>query len=426
MRFIPTLFVALAAALSAGQAKTYLLKNARLEFADGRLVERTNVLVRDGKIQSIGGPVGASGSLEEVDLSGMTIYPGFISGYSSSGLTIPQPPAPGTPPESRTTAPPTTWDGNRKGIRADVFAADCFKPDGLTDFYKQGILAGLADSSIGTIRGTAAVVAYRAKDPVLNRAFAMDIGWRPNGTGGSSQGYPSTLMGGIALVRQTIWDARVYAQKKAAGASPAADPVYDALAPAATGQMPFLADSDTDREWARAASLAREFGASLIVKSARDITLSLDDIKAAGFPVLLRIDFPDEPVKPNPSPGEDATPDAIFQDRVDAWKVRSQAAKRYFEAGIKFAFSAEGGSIDDFLSNVRRTIAAGLPRLAALKALTVDAASILGISDRYGEIAEGRPASFVVMNGDFAKAETKVTMVFVDGEKIDFVKGGSN
>lgn len=414
----------MAAAFSASQARPMMLQNARVEFADGHVLESTTIVLRDGRIQSIGAGAG-SGDLTVIDLKGMTVYPGFISGYSTNGLTIPAAPAPGTPPESRTTAPPTTWEGNRKGIRADVFAADCYKPDGLNDLYKQGLVAGLADSSQGTIRGTAAVVLYRSKDPVLNRAFAMDIGWRPSGTGGTSQGYPSTLMGGIALVRQTLWDARLYGQKKAAGSSPTKDPVYEALAPAAMGQMPLLADSDNDREWARSFRISQEFGAPLLLKGGRDITASLDDIKASGSSVLLRIDFPDEPVKATPAPGEDATPDAIFQDRVEAWKTRSQAAKRYSEAGIRFAFSPEGGSIDEFLINVRRTIKAGLSRTAALRALTSDAAAIFGIGDRYGEIAPGRPATFIVMNGDFAKDGTKTTLVFVDGEMIDLAKGGA-
>jgi len=69
----------------------------------------------------------------------------------------------------------------------------------------------------------------------------------------------------------------------------------------------------------------------------------------------------------------------------------------------------------DFLAGIRKAIEKGLPRDAALRAVTLDAALALGVADRTGSLEAGKIANVVAWSGDPLTKDAKVKMVFVDG-----------
>ena len=86
------------------------------------------------------------------------------------------------------------------------------------------------------------------------------------------------------------------------------------------------------------------------------------------------------------------------------------------KAGVKFALYSGGlEGPKDIFKSVKRATDAGLAPDAALRAMTLDAADILGLSDRLGSIAPGKIANLVVTDGDIFNEKTKVKHVFVDG-----------
>lgn len=78
-----------------------------------------------------------------------------------------------------------------------------------------------------------------------------------------------------------------------------------------------------------------------------------------------------------------------------------------------------------YLGGVRKLIAAGLPREAALKAMTSGAAQIFGVSDRLGTIEPGKLANLTIMSGDFASDKSTVRAVVAEGVRKDVSKEGS-
>jgi len=104
-----------------------------------------------------------------------------------------------------------------------------------------------------------------------------------------------------------------------------------------------------------------------------------------------------------------------LRDRADAPKAPGELAK----AGITFAFESAGLSDpNDFLKNASKAVKAGLAEDAAIRALTLNAATIAGVADRLGSLEKGKTANLIVTDGNLFDDKTKITRVFVNGRSI--------
>src|SRR5262249_45533367 len=132
------------------------------------------------------------------------------------------------------------------------------------------------------------------------------------------------------------------------------------------------------------------------------------------------------PGAPAPEEGEKekAVPKRVLEDRQRQSKEEVANAALLHKNGVAFAFSTQGLPADrpweKFRENLRKVIAEGLPADAALKALTIDAARLLGADKQLGSVAAGKAAHLIVTDGDFHEAKTKVRYVFADGVRFDY------
>jgi imidazolonepropionase-like amidohydrolase len=132
-------------------------------------------------------------------------------------------------------------------------------------------------------------------------------------------------------------------------------------------------------------------------------------LAASKIPVLVNLKWP-ERVKDADPAAEQTLRELRFRDRAPG----TPAA--LVKSGVKFAFYSDGlATPKDIFKNVKKATDAGLGSDAALRAMTLDAADILGLSDRLGSIAPGKIANLVVTDGDLFNEKTKVKHVFVDG-----------
>ncbi len=243
-------------------------------------------------------------------------------------------------------------------------------------------------------------------------------------------------MGVVAHLRQAMLDSD-HADTLAAhyeskgGVRPAFDPALKAFHAAKTGAMPVWWEANTRDEILRALDLAEEFGTTAVIVGGREAGKVTDRLKAKGTPVVLRIDFPDEPKVPTESEYR-AKPEAerpeslrVIADRATRWKERAGTAAALSKAGVKFAFASDGiTKAETFPAQVRKTIAAGLSRDAALDALTRRASEIAGVDRRLGTIEVGKMGHLVAMTGPFDDEKAKVRYVLADGIKFDLDKPG--
>ena len=128
--------------------------------------------------------------------------------------------------------------------------------------------------------------------------------------------------------------------------------------------------------------------------------------------MIYSLDYPVRPRSLSPDADE---PIAVLRRRADAPRVPLALAR----GGVLFAFESRGlADARDFLRNAAKAVTAGLPADAAVRALTIDAATIAGVDSRLGSIEPGKVANLLVTDGDLFAERTSVKHVFVDGRPV--------
>lgn len=415
------LLVTTAQAFSQTSTKDFAIVGARVEIGNGEILDSATVFVHDGKIASIQKgsesfpiPVG----INQVDARGKTLYPGFIDAFSTLGVKLPTTPAQVARPGTTTTAPATMWIANRKGIQPEFKVAESLDFTPGPSLYNSGITTLMISSGRGGMRGWTAIVdALPDSDKARVRvaSFGASMSFRT----GAGQGYPSNILGSIALLRQTFTDAQSLMNGvELSTATPKPDWMssLESLAPVLKRDAPVLFEANTVREIERAVKLSEEFGFKLIIVGGREAGRVANLLAQKKVPVILFVDYAPEPLLKNNDDTlpADQTPVEVRKERHDKWDEITRGDQALAKAGVQFVFSSEGNS-GGLLAAVQKRIAKGLDRNTALKAMTSTSAEFFGIQRELGTIAVGHVANLVLMDGDFANEKTKVTHVWIKG-----------
>lgn len=210
---------------------------------------------------------------------------------------------------------------------------------------------------------------------------------------------PGTRAKTVAMLREQFVKAEAYRERLQSDEAPDRDLGMEVLARMLDGEIPALITAQRATEIMSALRLADEFGFDLVLDGAAEAYQVLDAIKTAGVPVILH--------PPMARPGGEMA-NAAF---TTAAKLR--------EADIPFAFqSGYEGYVPKtrvVLFEAAVAVANGLAREDALRALTLDAARILGLDDRVGSLEEGKDADLVLYEGDPFEYTTRVCTVVIGG-----------
>src|SRR5688572_492146 len=428
---LPALLVGLALpSVVAAQDGTWALTNARIETVTRGVIERGTIVIRDGLIEAVGADVRPPADARIVDLAGKRVYPGIIDLTSTLGLAS-APPAGGGPGGGGqgAGAPQSSSATVRNvGLEPGRVIANELRPSAsdVRAARDAGITTVLVAPSRGAFRGLSALVPLRDESPeqsVVKSPVALHMGFQGAQGSGFGGRYPATLLGVIAYERQSLYDARHHAalqERYRAGARGAVRPSYDAdldaLVPVVRGTIPAFFAADRENEIRRAVRIGDEFDLKLTIVGATEGFRAVDALKRADG-IVVSVDFPRSTEVTGWSyraTQRHALDDSAATDSAVRRTLESNAAALH-SAGIRFALSSGGGRPSEFLGNVRKAIAAGLPRDVALQALTVRAAEIAGVSAQLGSIEAGKIANLVVAERDLLGDSANVRMVFVDG-----------
>ena len=398
---------------------TYAITGARIVPVSGATIDNGTVVFSGGVISAVGTNVIVPAGAITIAGKGLTVYPGLIDMGSSAGLDAPAIP--------RAENPQTTEDIERVKrdtlLRAHLRAADHMNPAAaaLVKSAEAGITAILATPGSDGIRGQSALVVTaigndlpqigaladdRRGGLVVRTPVALHVGTADSPAGGNA--YPNSLMGIIAFNRQAFLDAQWYQQAKNRPHSAA----LEAMQPALAGRMPVAFRASTSRDVLRALDMARAFKLDPIITAARQVEDVTADLKTANARVIYSLNFPTR--RPSLAPDADEAL-SVLRERANAPKGPAVLDK----AGVVFAFES-GGLSDpkDFLKNAQKVVANGLSKEAALKALTLNAATIAGAGDLLGSLDRGKIANLLVTEGDLFDEKTGIKHVFVNGRPV--------
>jgi imidazolonepropionase-like amidohydrolase len=431
-----SLFLAIMAicALRADTPSAIAIRNARLVPVSSPAIPRGTVVLRNGLIEAVGPDVPIPADAWVIDGDGLTVYPGLIDALSTFGIPEAATPATGSGGRGMPTAAPaipgvpavmpvsTTprarGPEDRPNTTSWVKAADLVKPTDrrLESARDAGITTAVTFPTHGIFAGQGSVIdlaGETAGDMVVVPSVGQYLTLASNGFGG---GYPGSLMGTIAYIRQIYLDAghyqnatAEYAKNPRGNPRPGYDRALEGVLESQRVLIPVTRRIDVDRMLRFAAELKLK----PIFYGAVEGYRSADLLKNSNVPVLVNLKWPEK--------ARDSDPEEV--DSLRALENRANAPSTpavFVKNGVKFAFYS--GGIDrwpDLVKAVKRAIDAGLSQDDALRAMTLSPAEIYGVSDRLGSIDKGKIANLVVTKGDLFQAGSEVKYVIVDGVKFE-------
>jgi len=425
-----------AGALGAEELTALAIVNARIVPVSGPAIAKGTVVVRNGLIESVGANVSAPADAWVLEGDGLTVYPGLIDGLSTIGLPDQAPPpparpgaaaggAPATPPATTPAATPASPPSRGPEDRPQTFswqrAADLIKISDhrLEVARSAGFTTAVTFSHRGIFAGQGVVIDL-AGDTAGQMVVAPNAGQYVTTTsGGFGSGYPASLMGVIAYIRQIYLDAdhykkakQMYAAHPAGMPRPEYDRALEGVLESPQVLLPATRRIDVDRM----IRFANELKIKPVLYGIPEAYRAVDLLKQSGVPVLLSLKWPTKATESNPDDVEELR---ALEIRDKAPSAPALLAKN----GVKFAFYAEGmEKRADLFQAVKRALDAGLSQDDAVRALTLTPAEIFGVADRLGSIEKGKIANLVVTKGDLFQDKTEVKFVVVDGVKYEPVE----
>ncbi len=237
---------------------------------------------------------------------------------------------------------------------------------------------------------------------VVNPAAMTAVSLGNSGVVREAAKSPGTRAKAIAMLRAELIKAQEYARKREAkdeAKRPGRDLKLETLLRALDGSQPLLITAHRQQDILAALRVAQEFNLRIVLNGCADAHLVLAEIKASGFPVVLH--------------------PTMARANEDTVNLAMDTAKKLRDAGIPFAIES---GYESYVPKTRvvlfeAAIAAGkgLGFDAALRAVTIDAAKILGVADRIGSLEQGKDADLALYDGDPFEFTTHCTGTVIDG-----------
>jgi imidazolonepropionase-like amidohydrolase len=385
--------------------------NATIVTAPGRVLSNATLVIRDGVVEAVGRNVSVPADARVWDMEGKTLYPGFIDAHSDVGQKDPR---------VQLDRGSQSWNPQ---LRAHLTAEGEFntEDDGSQALRSQGFTTALSVPPLGIFRGQAAVmnlgngeVADRTVKPGVAQSVKLTRSWNFGFT------YPTSPIGAIALIRQTLYDAEWHDKAHAAYRSnpaglqrPETNAMLAALRDAVHADQPLLFETTSDEEILRALRFTEEFNITPWLRGNGHEYKLLDVLSERNVPLILPLAYPDTPDIKTPE-------DALNEDLSDLrhWYLAPENPARVAGAGITFSFTTDGlENKNHFLRNLRKAVELGLDNETALAALTVNPANLLGISSTHGTLETGKKANIVVADGDIFENGSRILDVWVEGSR---------
>ncbi len=412
--FICVALLALSTPLLADAPGVYAITGGTVHPVSGPAIENGVVLIRDGLIEAAGANVAVPADATVIDAKGKHVYPGFIDAQTSLGFPS------ATPVRRGRGAPPRPQSAATEQLPETSPAFVAMREAKLSDDDADtkratGVTTILTAPSFGIFNGQSVVLDLGGgtmEQRVVRNGATQQISFNPR----PAWTYPDSLMGVIAYIRQSMFDAQQYAAAHAiynknpsGNPRPAESPAMSALVGVLRRDVPVVFIADSELMMRRAMAIARELNLKYIVSGARQAYRMPNDLK--DVPVLVSVKWP---VPPTAKEDREEQPLRLIRERQLAPASPSVLQK----SGVLYALVSGPGKTGDFIPGIRKAIDNGLSADDALRAVTLNPARILGLDRQLGSLDKGKIANVILTDKPIFDKEAKVQRVYVDGREM--------
>ena len=401
--------------------RVFFLKGATIIPEPGKTISEGELIIRDGIIESIGKNVKIPQDALEIDLSGKIIYPGFIESYlirKDNNSTDNH--DKNKKNENLKQTITTHWNAR---IKPEYSVLHNYKPDpkDFETLHQLGFTAAQLVPESGIFRGKTALIhlddwsqASIIDEDGPTQVLAFEYG------GWGDKNYPNSLLGCIALIRQTFLDAdwyqqawKIYNRFPQHNEQPEVNISLEVLGNHIRKKGAFCFETKDELAALRAKNIAREFDFPLWLRGSGYEYRRLKDLADFNPFIILTLNFPK---KPDVKTWEKALQYTNAQLRH--WDQAPDNPKRMSDAGLRFSLtSAEIKDRLSFRTNLLQSVERGFSKDDALASLTIIPATELGIGDRLGTIERGKIANLTITDGDYFDKESVVQEVWIQGNR---------
>ena len=380
------------------------IKNGYIYTMAGDIIEGGSILVKDGKIVEIGKDIVAPLDAEVIDAKGRMVTPGFIDAHCHLGMWEDSMGFEGD-------------DGNEwvDPVTPQLRSIDGINPMDITfeEAYVGGVTTAVTGPGSANVIGGefVALKTYgkRIDDMIVKFPVAMKVafGENPKRVYEGQKKSPITRMATAAILRETLFKAKAYLEKKErAKEDPSKMPEFDMkmeeMAKVLKKEMPLKAHAHRADDIFTALRIAKEFDVDITLDHCTEGHLIADYIAKEGKPAIVG-------------------PSLTDRSKVELRNLTFKTPGILQKAGVKIAIMTDAPVIPLQYLPLCAGLAArsGLDEMEALKAITINPAEIVGISDRVGSLEVGKDADIVIFNGNPIKdIDCKTFATIINGEVV--------
>jgi imidazolonepropionase-like amidohydrolase len=358
------------------------------------------VLIEDGVIRALGRDVRAPDGVERVDATGRVVLPGLVDAHVHLGVHE----------EAEGWAGQDTNEGTDP-VTPHVRALDAINPAdlGFQDAVAGGVLTVNVNPGSGSPIGGQTVAvrcAGRTVDDMVLRSpsgVKSALGENPKRVFGERKEFPSTRLGTAAVIRDAFVKAANYLAKRERGDG---EPVerdlrWETLGMVLRREIPWRQHCHRADDIATALRLADEFGYRLVIDHGTEAVLLADRIAERRVPVLIG-------------------PLLTSRSKVELRNRSLANPGRLVAAGVELGIITDHPVVPVNLLHVQAALAVkeGLDAAAALRAVTLTPAGVMGVDDRVGSLRSGKAATLCVWSGDPLDVRSRVEAAWIDGRPV--------
>ncbi len=381
------------------------VKNGMVHDALHEEAFRADILVEDGKIKAIGENLETGSDARIIDAEGLRVYPGFVEAHGHIGLD----------------GYGIGYEGMDYNEMNDIISPQMRGIDGVKPLdaaFPKAAAAGVTCVCVGpgsaNVLGgtftTIKTVGKRVDDMVVRDGVAMKCAFGENPKRVYKDKKDSSRMTTAALLRETLFKAKEYMEKKEAAGEdiskrPAFDLKLEALLPVMRGEIPLKAHAHAAEDIFTALRIAKEFRVKITLEHVTEGHLIVEELAKENVPLAV---------------GPTLTSASKFELRNKSWITPGVLS----QAGCQVSIITDSPVIPQEYLPLCAGLAvqAGMQPFAALQAITINPAKHAGIADRVGSLEVGKDADIVITNGCPFEISTEVKYVLIDGQEIELAR----